>query len=607
MKLGANYTREYTEFAVFSPIADTVNVCLYEKGNGGTCYKKIEMEKTDSNEPDVFFCKVKGDLDGVYYTYEICSDKKSHESHDPYARAAGVNGSRSMVIDLSKTNPDGFLDEKRPVLENKTDMIVSEISVLDISSDKSANSKYPGKYKAFKEDNILDYFKDLKVTHLQIMPSYDFGSIDESEPEKEQYNWGYDPYNYNVPEGSFSTDPFNGDVRVKEFKEMIQAIHSAGYGVIMDVVYNHTYDVYGSCFYKTSGDYFYRKDGDRYSDASACGNEIASERPYVRKYIIDSLLYWEKEYHIDGFRFDLMGVLDIETMNLAAEALKKVNPNIILYGEGWTGADSVLSFEKRAMKVNAPQMMEFGMFSDDIRDAVKGHVFELERLGFANGAENMEEKIREVVVGSEWAKEPYQSINYLSCHDNNTLWDRLYVSSPDASEKERLCMNKLAASILFTAQGIPFFLMGEEFARTKPIEGTNEVSENSFNLPLYTNSIKYDRAKEFHELREYYKGLMELRTAHRGFKLTTSKEIKDAVNFYEIEQKRVVSYIIRTKNEDIFVVYNASNKEYETKLPDGRSWNVFVDNKKAGNKSLYAINNQAKIPAVSCLVAIAHN
>lgn len=607
MKLGANYTREYTEFSVFSPIADAVKVCLYEKGNGGNSYQKIEMKRPDSNEPDVFFCKVNGDLDGVYYTYEICEAGKMHESHDPYAKAAGVNGNRSMVIDLSKTNPEGFLEEKRPVLENKTDMIVTEISVLDISSDKSANSKYPGKYKAFKEDGILDYFKDLKLTHLQIMPSYDFGSIDESKLDKEQYNWGYDPYNYNVPEGSFSTDPFNGAVRVKEFKEMIQAIHSAGYGVIMDVVYNHTYDVFGSCFYKTSGDYFYRKDADKYSDASACGNEIASERPYVRKYIIDSLLYWEKEYHIDGFRFDLMGVLDIETLNIVAEELKKVNPDIILYGEGWTGADSVLAFEERAMKVNAPQMMEFGMFSDDIRDAVKGHVFELDRLGFANGADNMEEKIREVVVGCEWAKEPYQSINYLSCHDNNTLWDRLHVSGPDKTDEEILRMNKLAASILFTAQGIPFFLMGEEFARTKPIEGTDEVSENSYNLPLYTNSIKYDRAIEFKDLREYYKGLMELRTAHKGFKLTTAEEIKSAVNFCDIEAERVVSYVITTKSEDIFVVYNASDREYVATLPDSRDWDVLVDENKSGNECIKKVNNQTKIPAVSCLVAIAKN
>ncbi len=604
MELGAIYSKKSTLFSLFSPIADEVSVVLYDRGAGGKVIKKMPMVKGHDEDENIFFVCIYGDLDGVYYTYEVTTPDGVTESHDPYAKACGVNGHRSMVVDLKKTDPVGFIDEKRPKLSDPMGMIVTEVSVADVSADASARSEYPGKFKAFTEPHIMDYFKDMGITHLQIMPSYDFASIDESETDSDQYNWGYDPYNYNVPEGSYATDPFDGAVRIREYKEMVQAIHGAGMGVIMDVVYNHTFDIHGSCFYKTSGNYFYRMDGDKYSDASACGNEIASEKPMVRKYIIDSLCYWASEYHIDGFRFDLMGVLDIETMNLAREALVKINPDIILYGEGWTGGESTLPENMRAMKVNAKDMPGYGMFSDDIRDTIKGHVFYMEELGFVNGGVDKEEELKQAIICPKWAKEPKQSINYLSCHDNYTLWDRFIVSNSQESEQMRLRMNRLAAAILFSSQGIPFFLMGEEFARTKPSDEAGIPVENSYCSSKKVNTIKYDRAKKYNSLREYYKGLIAMRKAHKAFRLDTITEIHNAVHFIDGMPKGVVAYTIDTAEEHLFVVFNSNKNKIEIKFPDDGGWDIIADEENAGCKTLYSLKYQAIIPGVSCLIAV---
>ncbi len=610
MELGANYSKESTHFSLFSPIADKVSVVLYDSGIGGKMIKKIPMTKDTANKQnkDIYVAIISGDLDGIYYTYEITTPDGTTESHDPYAKACGVNGHRSMVIDLSKTNPVGFADETRPKLADPMNMIVTEVSVADISGDTSAKSDYPGKFMAFTDLKIMVYFKDMGVTHLQIMPSYDFASIDESNVNGDQYNWGYDPYNYNVPEGSYATYPFDGAVRIREYKEMVHSIHSAGMGVIMDVVYNHTFDVHGSCFYKTSGNYFYRMDKDRYSDASACGNEIASEKPMVRKYIIDSLCYWAAEYHIDGFRFDLMGVLDIETLSQARQALLKINPDIILYGEGWTGGNSTLPENMRAMKLNAKDLPGYGMFSDDIRDAIKGHVFYMDDLGFANGGTDKEAKLKQAIMCPEWADNPGQSINYLSCHDNYTLWDRFLISNTNESESMRLRMNRLAAAILFSSQGIPFFLMGEEFARTKPSDEDGTPVENSYNSSLHVNSIKYDRIEKFNSLREYYKGLIAMRKAHKAFRLDTIEQIHDAVHFIDDIPKGVIAYTIDTEDECIYVLFNSTRNEIQIKLPqksDKKSdWKVIVDGESAGTDVLYILKDQATIPKVSCLIAV---
>lgn len=604
MKLGAIYSKEKTTFTLFSPVADSVFVIFYDKGNDSTETGRLEMMRGEGELRSIFSATAEGNLDGVYYTYEVHTADGTFSSHDPYARACGVNGHRSMVIDLSKTDPDGFADEDRPKLADPMSMVITEVSVADVSAGASAHSRYPGKFKAFTEDKTLSYFKDMGVTHLQLMPSYDFASIDESDSLKEQYNWGYDPYNYNVPEGSYSTDPFNGAVRVREYKEMVHSIHEAGLGVIMDVVYNHTFNVHDSCFYKTAGNYFYRMlDAAKYSDASACGNEIASEKPMVRKYIIDSLCYWASEYHIDGFRFDLMGVLDIETLNEARKALLKINPDIIMYGEGWTGGESTLPELERGMKINAPRTPGIGMFSDDIRDAVKGHVFYMDELGFVNGAADRGEELKQAVTCAKWAKSPMQSINYLSCHDNYTLWDRFIISNSHESEEMRIRMNKLAAAILFTAQGIPFFLHGEEFARTKISEADGAPVENSYCSPLSVNAIDYDRAEQFSDLKAYYKGLIALRRAHKSFYLDTVDEIKKSVHFMDDMPDGVVAYTIDNDTEKVFVAYNAGKNKITIKLADAL-WEVLADESSAGDKALYTIKDQAIIPGVSCLVAV---
>ena len=604
MKLGAIYSKEKTTFTLFSPVADSVFVIFYDKGNDSTETGRLEMMRGEGELRSIFSATAEGNLDGVYYTYEVHTSDGTFSSHDPYARACGVNGHRSMVIDLSKTDPDGFADEVRPKLADPMSMVITEVSVVDVSAGVSAHSRYPGKFKAFTEDKTLSYFKDMGVTHLQLMPSYDFASIDESDSLKEQYNWGYDPYNYNVPEGSYSTDPFNGAVRVREYKEMVHSIHEAGLGVIMDVVYNHTFNVHDSCFYKTAGNYFYRMlDAAKYSDASACGNEIASEKPIVRKYIIDSLCYWASEYHIDGFRFDLMGVLDIETLNEARKALLKINPDIIMYGEGWTGGESTLPELERGMKINAPRTPGIGMFSDDIRDAVKGHVFYMDELGFVNGAADRGEELKQAVTCAKWAKSPMQSINYLSCHDNYTLWDRFIISNSHESEEMRIRMNKLAAAILFTAQGIPFFLHGEEFARTKISEADGAPVENSYCSPLSVNAIDYDRAEQFSDLKAYYKGLIALRRAHKSFYLDTVDEIKKSVHFMDDMPDGVVAYTIDSDTEKVFVAYNAGKNKITIKLADAL-WEVLADESSAGDKALYTIKDQAIIPGVSCLVAV---
>ena len=606
MKLGAIYSKEKTTFTLFSPVADSVFVIFYDKGNDSAETGRLEMMRGEGELSSIFSAVEEGDLDGVYYTYEVHTPDGVFCSHDPYAKACGVNGHRSMVIDLAKTNPDGFANEDRPKLADPMSMVITEVSIADVSAAASAHSLYPGKFKAFTEDKTISYFKDMGVTHLQLMPSYDFASIDESDTLKEQYNWGYDPYNYNVPEGSYSTDPFDGAVRVREYKEMVHSIHEAGLGVIMDVVYNHTFNVHDSCFYKTAGNYFYRMDSldaTKYSDASACGNEIASEKPMVRKYIIDSLCYWASEYHIDGFRFDLMGVLDIETLNEAREALLKINPDIIMYGEGWTGGESALPESERCMKINAPKTPGIGMFSDDIRDVVKGHVFYMDELGFVNGATDRDEELKRAVTCADWAKSPMQSINYLSCHDNYTLWDRFIISNSHESEEMRIRMNKLAASILFTAQGIPFFLHGEEFARTKISEADGAPVENSYCSPLSVNAIDYDRAEQFAELRAYYKGLIALRRAHKAFYLDTVDEIKKSVHFLDDMPDGVVAYTIDTDTQKVFVAYNAGKNKITIKLSDAL-WEVLADESAAGDKALYTIKDQAIIPAVSCLVAV---
>lgn len=622
--LGAVYTKKYTAFRLWAPTADAVTLCLYREGDGDCLSDTLPMKR---DVQGTWTIRVDGDLRHVYYTYRLERSGKTVESQDPYSVAVGVNGQRSMVLDLKETDPENFKEDHGPVFSNRTDLVICEISVLDSTADGSSGVKYPGKYLGLAEKGTknkegeatgLDYLKSLGITHVQIMPMYDFASIDEAAPKKREYNWGYDPLNYNVPEGSFSTDPFHGEVRIREMKEMIAAFHREGIGVIMDVVYNHTYDL-DSCLQKCEPDYYYRMNGTRYSNASACGNEIASEQPMMRKYIVESVCYWAREYHVDGFRFDLMGVLDIDTMNEISRRLKEINPYIILYGEGWTGGTSTMPEFRRAMKRNARMLDGIGMFSDDIRDMVRGHVFYNKDCGYVSGKEKMKVAVRycatggvwhpqvdyaayTYAVGGTWTDTPEKVINYVSCHDNLTLWDKLQISRPDCDAGERLAMNRLAAAMVFTAQGVPFFLSGEEFARTKPAGKNGEVSENSYNLPYETNVLRYDWNDEQKELQQYYRGLIAFRKAHKGLRMTDAEEIRQNILFMEMTSEQTIAFIIRQPEETLLVAYNASGRKETLLLPDDRTWTLYIDDLHAGTRPIGSVHSNMELPATGCVV-----
>lgn len=610
--LGAIYTKERTVCKVWAPSATSVKVMLYTKGDGETLYKTIDMKALQRG---IWECQIPGDAHGLYYTYLVNVDGQENEVVDIYAKAAGVNGNRGMIVDLERTNPEGFENDIRPAFSgNETDAIIYEVHIRDISIDVASGIEKKGKFlgltqKGTKNSNGnktgLDHIVDLGVTHVQIQPSYDYATVDETNLDTKQYNWGYDPKNYNVPEGSYSTDPYDGTVRVKEMKEMVMALHKAGLRVNMDVVYNHTFNIEDSWFHKTVPDYYHRLNEDgTYSDGSGCNNETASDHVMMRKYIVDSVVYWAKEYHIDGFRFDLMGIHDIETMKAVREALDKVDPSIMVYGEGWSGGTVAYDYDKLAMKKNMLQLDRVGAFNDDIRDSIKGNVFLNKDRGFANGKDGMEEHIKFSVVGAidhpqvkdefeAWANEPTQSINYVSCHDNYTLWDKLLLSNDDSSDEVRIRMYKLCAAIVLTAQGVPFFLAGEELLRTKYGE------ENSYCSSDEINSIKWDEKDKVNEVYEYYKGLITFRKSHQQLRLNKASQIIEKLRFLENQNKNVVSYEI----ENVLVVYNANKEAVEYTLPEG-NWSMYINADKAGCETLGEYSGKIKLEGISANVFV---
>ena len=603
--LGAVYSPKMTRFKVWAPEAESVKLNLYKQGEGDNLIDQHIMKKS-ANGTYVF--EKQGDCNGIYYTYTVVNHGEEQEAVDPYTKAAGVNGQRGMVINLAKTNPQGFEMDGYRNPEHITDAIIYEGSVRDFTMDESSGVFHNGKFLGLTEANTtnhfgeataLDYISGLGVTHVQILPAFDFETVDEKN-QKAQYNWGYDPDNYNVPEGSYAVSPYDGAVRIQEMKQMVLALHSRGIGVIMDVVFNHTYRRDDSNLQKIVPGYYYRSDETGYTNGSGCGNEVASDRPMVQKLIVDSLIYWAKEYHIDGFRFDLMGVLDIDTMNVIAERLKEIRPDIYLYGEGWNGGPSSLAEEKRAFKASAKKMPGIGMFNDDIRDTIKGSVFYDDHLGFVNGGTHLENALRYGITGAvahpqvdydaygskPWAKEPGQSINYVSCHDNYTLWDKLSVSCPEASEEKKKAMNRLCAAIVFTSQGVPFIKAGEEFLRSKPLPEKKGFAENSYNMPDAVNSIKWDNIHEYPDMIAYYKGLMALRKAHPVFRMQSEAEMTQNLCFLSDTPENVVAYLLKGKGaddtpENILVIFNGNDEEILYNLPEGK-WKILVDDKTAG-------------------------
>lgn len=623
--LGAVYSPKMTRFKVWAPEAESVKLNLYKQGEGDNLIEQHIMKKS-ANGTYVF--EKQGDCNGIYYTYTVVNHGEEQEAVDPYTKAAGVNGQRGMVINLAKTNPQGFeLDGYRNP-EHITDAIIYEGSVRDFTMDESSGVFHNGKFLGLTEANTtnhfgeataLDYISGLGVTHVQILPTFDFETVDEKN-QKAQYNWGYDPDNYNVPEGSYAVSPYDGAVRIQEMKQMVLALHSRGIGVIMDVVFNHTYRRDDSNLQKIVPGYYYRSDETGYTNGSGCGNEVASDRPMVQKLIVDSLIYWAKEYHIDGFRFDLMGVLDIDTMNVIAERLKEIRPDIYLYGEGWNGGPSSLAEEKRAFKASAKRMPGIGMFNDDIRDTIKGSVFYDDHLGFVNGGTHLENALRYGITGAvahpqvdydaygsrPWAKEPGQSINYVSCHDNYTLWDKLSVSCPEASEEKKKAMNRLCAAIVFTSQGVPFIQAGEEFLRSKPLPEKKGFAENSYNMPDAVNSIKWDNIHEYPDMIAYYKGLMALRKAHPVFRMQSEAEMTQNLCFLSDTPENVVAYLLKGKGaddtpENILVIFNGNDEEILYNLPEGK-WKILVDDKTAGADGKKNISEKTDVEPLSALV-----
>jgi pullulanase len=538
--------------------------------------------------------KVAGDIKGKFYVFKVqINGKWMNEVPDPYAKAIGVNGKRAMVVDLKETNPIGWEKDNSPSFKNKTDAILYELHIRDASISNNSGIKNKGKYLGLTEIGTknseglstgLDHIKELGVTHVHLLPCFDFYSVDESKPDKSQYNWGYDPLNYNVPEGSFSTNPYDGVTRIKEFKQMVQAFHQNGLRVIMDVVYNHTRLTEDSYFNQLVPGYYYRqtKDG-KFSNATACGNETASERYMMRKFMLESVLYWAKEYHIDGFRFDLMGVHDIETMNLLSKELHKMKPDILLYGEGWTAGSSPLPDSLRAIKKYAYKLDRIAVFSDDIRDGIKGSVFEHGDKGFASGKPGMEESIKFGITASckhphidyakvNYSKDPYSAqpwntITYCDCHDNHVLWDKLAISAKNTTVAERKEMDKLAMSIVLTSQGISFLHAGTEFLRTK------KGVENSFESPDSINAIDWDLKTTNKEIFEYVKELIKMRKEHPAFRMKRANEIAANIQFTDAGQKGLITYIINGQKvndiwKKIFVVLNSDSKK-NVSLPNG--------------------------------------
>ncbi len=617
--LGLTYSKEFSIFKIWAPTAEKGELLFYKEGDGGEAYKVGKLEKGIRG---TWHSQVEGDLKGTFYTFRVyINGKWSNEIPDPYAKAVGVNGKRAMVVDLKETDPQGWENDKSPSFSKTnaaTDAVIYELHVRDASIHESSGIEQKGKFLGLAEENTksadglptgLSHLKEMGVTHIHVLPFYDYNSVDESKLDKPQYNWGYDPVNYNVPEGSYSTNPYDGVTRIKELKQMIAAFHKNGLRVVMDAVYNHVANASASNFEQLVPGYYFRhkKDGS-FSDATACGNETASEMPMMRKFMVESVLYWVKEYHIDGFRFDLMGVHDIETMNLIAAELRKVKPDILLYGEGWTAGASPLPAAMRALKANASKLNRIAVFSDDVRDGIKGNVFDIKDKGFVSGKPGMEESVKFGVVAAcnhpqvnmkkvnyskkAYSKAPWNVITYCECHDNNTLWDKLYLSCPEASRMELIKMHKLALTIVLTSQGISFLHAGTEFLRDK-----KEV-ENSYNAGDSINAIDWAMKEQNKEVVEYVKSLIQLRKEHPAFRMTSNEQIKKFIRFDAKAAEGIIAFTIdgfavKDKWKKIFVAYNGNSKFSNIKIPTGQWKNALsnADKPVSGNLNISAFSS----------------
>lgn len=586
------YGAEKTDFALWAPTAEAVNVVLYADGHEGLPTETIAMKLAKEG---TWKATIKEDLKGKFYTFNVCVNGEwLGDTPGINAKAVGVNGKRAAIIDLNETNPVGWENDKAPAISSVSEAIIYEVHHRDFSIHASSGITNKGKFMAMTEAGTMsperlktgiDHLVELGVTHVHILPSYDYASVDETKLADNVYNWGYDPVNYNVPDGSYATDPYNPVTRIKEFKEMVQALHKAGMRVVLDVVYNHTFNTEDSAFERTAPGYFYRHRPDgSLANGSGCGNETASDRAMMRKYMIESIQYWMNEYHIDGFRFDLMGIHDVETMNLIREAAVKIDPQVLIYGEGWAAEAPQMEADQLAMKANTSKLAGIAAFSDELRDALRGPFNDDQKGAFLAGIPGEEESIKFGLVGAiqhpqltydsvnysqaPWATEPTQMISYVSCHDDMCLVDRLKSSITDLKADELKRLNKLAQTAVFTSQGIPFIYAGEEVMRDK--QGVH----NSYKSPDSINQIDWSLKAANADIFNYYKGLIELRKSHPAFRMGSADMVREKLVFLPVEEANVVAFQLKEHAngdswKDIIVVLNAQKKAAKVTIPEG--------------------------------------
>lgn len=574
-----SYSPRQTTFKLNAPKKPTLRI--YEAGRGGNAIKKIKMKQTAEN---VWEATVSGDLKGKFYTFDIGQG----ETPGVFAKAVGINGHRGAIIDMQTTNPSGWNSDHRLALKSPADLIIYEMHHRDFSIDPSSGLVNKGKFLALTEQKAIRHLEELGINAVHILPSFDFASIDEANTTTPQYNWGYDPQNYNVPEGSYSFDAEQPTRRILEFKQMVQALHKAGIRVILDVVYNHTFDIEGGNFDRTFPMAYYRYTADgKPSNGSGCGNETASEKPLMRQFMLESMKYWADEYHIDGFRVDLMGIHDIETMNLIRKELSSIDPNIFIYGEGWTAGTCAYPTEKLALKAHIKQMPGIAAFSDEIRDALRGPFSDEKQASFLGGIAGFEESIKAGITGmiahpqvdytkvnytkEPWANEPTQMIAYVSCHDDMCLVDRLKASIPEAAYdmEEVIRLDQLAQTVVFTSQGIPFMLSGEEMLRDK--KGVH----NSFNSPDEINHLDWNNLKKYPQVFAYYKGLIQMRKSHPAFRLGSAELVRKHLEFLPTQQDCLVAFRLKNhaggdKWNNIYVVLNGNTDLQSVNIPKGK-------------------------------------
>lgn len=615
--LGAVWEREKTIFRVWAPTAEKVYLNLYESGMRTNGEKK-ESILLKPYKNGVWVIEICENLHGKFYTYTVLINGEETEACDPYAKAVGVNGERAMVVDLKSTNPGGWEDDRSPFSgKNITDAIIYEAHVRDLSIHSDSGIKNKGKFLGLAEEGTvnscgdstgLDYIADLGVTHVHLLPFFDFASVDEE--KEDEYNWGYDPKNFFVPEGSYATDPYHGETRIMEAKKMVAAFHKKGIGVIMDVVFNHVHDAKTFCFNNIVPGYFSRIDSDGvYSNGSICGNDTASERSMVREYIVQNVLFWAEEYHIDGFRFDLVGLIDIETINEIVKRVHAIRPEVIFYGEGWA-MPTKLTKEgiKLATQKNSHLTTKFAYFNDTIRNLLRGRNSDETEKGYANGGKGRADSLKSNLIGAPyWVSSPAQVVNYASCHDDLTLYDKFAAAEPAADREMLIRYNRLTAGIVFAAAGIPFIQAGEEMIRRK-VNADGTLNSNSYDSGDTINAISWDglQDKACREMRDYYKKLIAFRKEHPVLRLEDIREIRDRVTFYDIQKGEGVIYLMDCKGVDgetaseLCLIFNPDQKEKTVHLPEG-NWKICVSGSVTDTEFTGECNQGVKVSPISCM------